>query len=97
MIHHYVYRRNRSSFEPASPISKFIDACAGKPLSFTIPTNQTLLNSLPVLINILFVCRKVAVGAAQFLKSTDLFTSIHAAAAASGQTAVSDNLDTNLH
>jgi ubiquitin carboxyl-terminal hydrolase L3 len=34
---------------------------------------------------------------AQFLESTDLFTDIHAAAAASGQTAVPDNLDTDLH
>ncbi|KAI0262388.1 ubiquitin carboxyl-terminal hydrolase [Russula aff. rugulosa BPL654] len=34
---------------------------------------------------------------AQFLESTDLFTNIHAAAAASGQTVVPDNLDTDLH
>jgi len=34
---------------------------------------------------------------AKFLESTDLFTNIHAAAAASGQTAVPDNLDTDLH
>jgi ubiquitin carboxyl-terminal hydrolase L3 len=34
---------------------------------------------------------------AQFLESTDIFTNIHAAAAASGQTAVPDNLDTDLH
>ena len=34
---------------------------------------------------------------AQFLESTDLFTNIHAAAAAGGQTAVPDNLDTDLH
>ena len=34
---------------------------------------------------------------AEFLESTDLFTKIHAAAAAGGQTAVPDNLDTDLH
>jgi len=34
---------------------------------------------------------------AKFLESTDLFANIHAAAAASGQTAVPEDLDTDLH
>jgi len=34
---------------------------------------------------------------AKFLETTELFASIHAAAAAGGQTAVPDNLDTDLH
>ncbi|KAI9511402.1 peptidase C12 ubiquitin carboxyl-terminal hydrolase 1 [Russula earlei] len=34
---------------------------------------------------------------AKFLESTDIFAKIHAAVAASGQTAVPDNLDTDLH
>ncbi|KAF8498506.1 peptidase C12 ubiquitin carboxyl-terminal hydrolase 1 [Russula emetica] len=56
-------------FEPASPISKFIDECSDK-----TPLER-----------------------AKFLESTDIFTDIHAAAAAGGQTAVPDNLDTDLH
>ena len=34
---------------------------------------------------------------AQFLETTEIFASIHAALATSGQTAVPDNLDTDLH
>ena len=34
---------------------------------------------------------------AEFLESTDLFAKIHAAAAASGQTTVPKDLDTDLH
>jgi len=56
-------------YAPASPITKFIDACS----------------------------EKTPLERAQFLESTDIFTNIHAAAAASGQTAVPDNLDTDLH
>ena len=44
-----------------------------------------------------FFVEKSPLERAQFLESTDLFTNIHAAAAASGQTAVPDNLDTDLH
>jgi len=53
--------------------------------------------SLPILIDILCFVEKSPLERAQFLESTDLFTNIHAAAAASGQTAVPDNLDTDLH
>ena len=62
--------------------------------------NQTKLceKSLPtILIDILSFVEKTPLERAQFLESTDLFTNIHAAAAASGQTAVPDNLDTDLH
>ena len=52
------------------------------------------------LIFYLFV-EKTPLERAQFLESTDLFTHIHAAAAASGQTVletvVPENLDTDLH
>lgn len=34
---------------------------------------------------------------AKFLETTDIFANIHAAAAASGQSAVPENLDTDLH
>lgn len=34
---------------------------------------------------------------AKFLETTDIFAEIHAAAAASGQSAVPDKLDTDLH
>jgi ubiquitin carboxyl-terminal hydrolase L3 len=34
---------------------------------------------------------------AKFLETTDIFADIHAAAAASGQSAVPENLDTDLH
>jgi ubiquitin carboxyl-terminal hydrolase L3 len=77
-------------FEPGSPISKFIDACSGKP---TKPCKNHFRYSI---IFLSFV-EKSPLGRAQFLESTDLFTNIHAAAAASGQTAVPDNLDTDLH
>jgi hypothetical protein len=53
--------------------------------------------SIPILINVLSFVEKSPLERAQFLESTDLFTNIHAAAAASGQTAVPDNLDTDLH
>jgi hypothetical protein len=52
---------------------------------------------LPILINVLSFVEKSPLERAQFLESTDIFTNIHAAAAASGQTAVPDNLDTDLH
>ena len=45
----------------------------------------------------IFSVDKTPLERAHFLESTDLFTGIHAAAAASGQTAVPDNLDTDLH
>jgi hypothetical protein len=50
-----------------------------------------------MLINILSFVEKSPLERAQFLESTDLFTNIHAAAAAGGQTAVPDKLDTDLH
>ncbi len=44
-----------------------------------------------------FYAEKTPLERAQFLESTDLFANIHAAAAASGQTAVPEDLDTDLH
>ncbi|KAH9981969.1 peptidase C12 ubiquitin carboxyl-terminal hydrolase 1 [Russula compacta] len=40
---------------------------------------------------------KTALERAKFLESTEIFTDIHAAAAAGGQTAVPEDLDTDLH
>ena len=50
-----------------------------------------------ILIDILSSAEKTPSERAQLIESTDLFTNIHAAAAASGQTAVPENLDTDLH
>ena len=83
--------QSRLVFEPASPISNFIDACSGKPLY------DPKQPSLSILIYILSFVEKSPLERAQFLESTDLFTNNHAAAAAGGQTAVPDNLDTDLH
>ncbi|EIM86603.1 peptidase C12 ubiquitin carboxyl-terminal hydrolase 1 [Stereum hirsutum FP-91666 SS1] len=57
------------SFEPESPLAKFIDLCKDKS-----PLER-----------------------AQILESTPLFASAHASAASSGQTAVPENLDVDLH
>lgn len=40
---------------------------------------------------------KTALDRAKFLESTEIFTDIHAAAAAGGQTAVPEDLNTDLH
>jgi hypothetical protein len=84
-------------FEPGSPISKFIDACSGKPHSSPLRSPTSQPKTFDTHEYSIFSVDKTPLERAHFLESTDLFTGIHAAAAASGQTAVPDNLDTDLH
>lgn len=68
-----------------SPLSKFIYQCRGKSYTearFTICLIRIDKNPLE---------------RARILETTPLFTKIHAELAASGQTAVPSNLDTDLH
>jgi ubiquitin carboxyl-terminal hydrolase L3 len=77
-------------FEPRSAIAKYIDACAGKSILFYFKLDAL---SDPVG----FFTEKTPLERAQFLESTEIFTNIHAGVAAGGQTAVPDDLDTDLH
>jgi hypothetical protein len=79
-------------YEPDSPITKFIDSCQGKrfnqPNPLRFPLTSVFLSPFT---------DKTPLERAKFLESEDLFANIHAAAAASGQTAVPKDLDTDLH
>jgi ubiquitin carboxyl-terminal hydrolase L3 len=78
-------------YEPDSPITKFIDSCQGKRFNQQpppIPINLGLLSPF---------ADKTPLERAKFLESEDLFANIHAAPAASGQTAIPKDLDADLH
>jgi hypothetical protein len=98
VILHYIYRRSLSSY--LSPKVQSQNSSTPVQASHTLYLHDPNLLKITILvINNLFYLfvEKSPLERAQFLESTDLFTNIHAAAAASGQTAVPDNLDTDLH
>ncbi|KAI0262135.1 hypothetical protein BGY98DRAFT_940515, partial [Russula aff. rugulosa BPL654] len=74
------------------------NACGTIGLLHALTNSQLVFEPESPISNFIDACsEKSPLERAQFLESTDLFTNIHAVAAAGGQTAVPDNLDTDLH
>jgi len=74
------------------------NACGTIGLLHALTNAQVVFEPMSPITQFIDACQdKTPLERAEFLESTDLFADIHAALAASGQTAVPNNLDTDLH